>query len=234
MSNLIPYADIERMAKAMLGSRLFGMKNAEEAVALMLIAQAEGQHPAAAAKEYHIVQGRPALKADAMLARFQKAGGSVKWLTYTDQHVAATFSHPQGGTITIEWTFDQAKKIGLTSKDNWRNYPRAMLRSRVISEGVRTCFPGVATGTYTVEEVQDMATMPPQGGAVIDMPEMAPDAPPEKVRDAEAAAKNGMLSLRAFWEGLPKSDRQVLASRTESLREIAMSADAVAPGEDDQ
>jgi hypothetical protein len=156
MSNaLIPVGEIQTMATAIAKSGLFGMKTAEQAMALMLVAQAEGYSPALAARDYHVIQGRPALKADAMLARFQAAGGKVEWKRYTDQEVSATFSHPQGGTLELSWTFEQAKRIGLTGKDNWRNYPRAMLRARVISEGIRTIYPGVVAGSYTPEEVQD-------------------------------------------------------------------------------
>ncbi len=55
MSNLVPVQDIERMALAVAKSGLFGVKTADEAMALMLIAQAEGQHPAIAARDYHII-----------------------------------------------------------------------------------------------------------------------------------------------------------------------------------
>lgn len=157
---LVTVSDIERMAGAVAKSKLFGIKTPDEAMALMLIAQAEGLHPAIAARDYHIINGKPSLKADAMLARFQTAGGSVKWNDYTDTKCSATISHPQGGTVTVEWTIEMAKKIGLTKNATWTNYPRQMLRARVISEGIRTVFPGVAVGIYTPEEVQDFDDKP--------------------------------------------------------------------------
>lgn len=153
--NLIPVSDIEVMASAVAKSGLFGIKTPEQGVALMLIAQAEGLHPAIAARDYHVIQGRPALKADAMLARFQTAGGRVEWKEYTDERVTGVFSHPAGGSVSVTWTMEQAKRIGLANKDNWRHYPRAMLRSRVASEGIRTVFPGVVVGTYTDEETEN-------------------------------------------------------------------------------
>jgi hypothetical protein len=156
MSNLIPVNDIQTMAHAVVKSGLFGMKTVEQATALMLIAQAEGYHPALAARDYHIIQGRPTLKAETMMARFQQQGGKVEWKTLTDTEVTAVFSHPSGGSASITWTFEQAKKAGLTNKDNWKNYPRAMLRARVVSEGIRTVYPGVVLGVYTPEEVQDI------------------------------------------------------------------------------
>lgn len=156
----IPFSEIERMAVAFAKSGLFGIKTAEQGVALMLIAQAEGMHPAIAARDYHVIQGRPALKADAMLARFQQAGGKVVWNVYTDAEVSGTFSHPAGGSATVAWTIAQAKGAGLASKDVWKQYPRAMLRARVISEGIRTVYPGVSVGVYTPEELQDFDAKP--------------------------------------------------------------------------
>lgn len=157
----VPIADIERMAVAAAKSGLFGVKTPDQALALMLVAQAEGLHPAAAARDYHVIQGRPALKADALFARFQAAGGSVRWVKYADDACRAVISHPQGGSVEIEWTIQMAERAGLTGRNpTWKSYPRQMLRSRVISEGVRAVFPGCASGVYTVEEVTDMAGGP--------------------------------------------------------------------------
>lgn len=154
-TNLIPVNEVQTMAIAVAKSGLFGMKTPDQALALMLVAQSEGLHPARAALEYHIIQGRPSLKADAMLSRFQNAGGKVAWKSYTDEDVTGEFSHPSGGVVQIQWTIKMAEKAGLTKNQTWRQYPRAMLRARCISEGIRTVYPGVSVGIYTPEEVQD-------------------------------------------------------------------------------
>ena len=149
--------ELEIMANHIVKSGLFGLRKTEEAVALMLVAQAEGRHPGTVAAEYHIIQGRPALKADAILARFQSAGGKVEWSEYTDECVSGTFSHPAGGSLKVDWDMNRAKAAGLGTKDNWKKYPRQMLRARVISDGVRGVYPAVLQGFYTPEEVQDFA-----------------------------------------------------------------------------
>ena len=156
---VVPIDQMHAIAKQLVASKMFGFKTEAEAMSIMLIAQAEGRNPALAARDYHVIQGRPALKADAMLARFQQEGGVVEWVSYTEAKVSGKFSHPQSSPtpLLVEWTLDMAKRAGLANRDNWRNYPRAMLRSRVISEGVRATYPGIAVGIYTVEEVQDMA-----------------------------------------------------------------------------
>lgn len=194
MSNLISYNDIEKMATAVAKSNLFGVKNPEQAMALMLIAQAEGMHPAIAARDYHVIQGRPALKADAMMARFQSSGGKVEWKVYTDKEVTGVFSHPSGGSVTITWTFEMATKIGLTGKDNWRNYARAMLRARCISEGIRTVYPGCVVGTYTPEEVQDFDTKKTNTSTVKDMGS-AEVITPEEI---EALTLNDVTEFQIF------------------------------------
>jgi len=166
---LVPVDQVERMALAVAKSGLFGVKTPDQAMALMLIAQAEGLHPAIAARDYHVINGRPTLKADAMMARFQTAGGSVRWGEYTEKRVVGTFSHPQGGSVEIEWTLDMAITAGLTKNPTWKSYPRQMLRARCISEGIRTVFPGVVVGTYTPEEAEDMDPQQAQPAAPRDM-----------------------------------------------------------------
>lgn len=164
MSNIVPFSDIESMGIVAAKSKLFGFKTPEEAMSIMLLCQAENMHPAVAMRDYHVIQGRPALKADAMLARFQQAGGTVNWKVYTDAEVTGVFSHPAGGSLEVSWTMAQAKSIGIANKDNWRNYPRAMLRARCLSEGIRAVYPGCVVGVYTPEEVQDFE--PPKSKTV--------------------------------------------------------------------
>lgn len=147
---LIPFNEIQAMATVVAKAGSFGFKSPEQAAALMLVAQADGLHPAKAATHYHIIQGKPTLTADAMLARFQAAGGRVNWETYSDELVTGTFTHAQGGSVTVSWNMARAKKAGVGNLDK---YPAAMFRARCISEGIRTVYPGVIVGMYTPEEV---------------------------------------------------------------------------------
>lgn len=155
-ANLIPFQDVQGMAAAIAKSGLFGMKTPDQALALMLVAQAEGQHPATITQDYDIIQGRAARKTHSVLARFQQMGGTVEWHELSDTTAEATFSHKAGGKLRITWTLEQAKKAGLTGKDNWKNYPRSMLRARCIAEGVRAVFPAALGGMMVSEEAQDL------------------------------------------------------------------------------
>ena len=174
MSNIIPFSDIERMGMALAKSQLFGVKTPEQAIALMLVAQAEGLHPATAALEYDIIEGRPALKSQAMLSRFLKAGGKVQWHEHSDTRVAATFSHAAGGSIDVDWDLERANMAGLAGRNNWRKFPRQMLRARVISEGVRAVYPVATGGMYVPEEVQDFKPEA-QSAAVVEIVDKVPE-----------------------------------------------------------
>ncbi len=144
------------MAQAIAESKLFGIQTPAQALALGLLCQAEGRHPAEAARDYHIINGKPSLKSEAMLARFQQAGGRVEWHEYTHESVSGTFSHPQGGSLKVSWTMQDATRAGLTGNPTWKKFPRQMLKARCISEAVRGIFPGVLSGLYAPEEVSDI------------------------------------------------------------------------------
>ena len=152
---LIPFDQISQMAKAIAESKLFGIQTPAQALALGLLCQAEGRHPAEAARDYHIINGKPSLKSEAMLARFQQAGGKVDWHEYTHESVSGTFSHPQGGSLKVSWTMQDATRAGLTGNPTWKKFPRQMLKARCISEAVRGIFPGVLSGLYAPEEVSE-------------------------------------------------------------------------------
>ena len=167
MSNIIAVQDMQVMADALVKSGFYGFKTKDQLFAVMLVAQAENKHPATVVQEFDVIQGRPALKSQALLARFQQAGGKVEWHTMTPQKCSGTFTHAAGGSLTVEWTIDMAKQAGLyRDGSGWSKYPEDMLRARCISRAVRAVFPGCILGHYAVEEVMDFDVKPSK---VVDM-----------------------------------------------------------------
>jgi len=171
---MIPYSDIAQMGRVMAASKLFGIQNEQQAIALMLLCQSENMHPAVAMRDFHIISGRPALKADAMLARFKAAGGRVRWNEYTDECVSATFTAPDGDTITVDWTPERVKKAQLGGNSMHSKFPRQMLKARCISEGIRAVYPGVLSGLYAPEEVREFIAPAETSGPALE-PQPEPD-----------------------------------------------------------
>lgn len=155
-TTMIPISEIQQLATATARSGFFaGVETPDKALVLMAIAQAEGCAPIQAMQRYHIIKGKPSKQAWAMLADFTSAGGKVEWHEHSSKCCKATFSHPAGGTVTVDWDLEKARGAGLSGNDNWRKYPENMLHARVVSNGVRFVYPAAANGLYTPEEVED-------------------------------------------------------------------------------
>lgn len=179
----MPINDMQTLALAIAKSGLFGIKTPDQALVLMAIAQAEGRHPVEAARDYDIIQGRPAKKAEAMMRDFIQAGGKVEWHELSDQRADATFTHPQTGSVRIDWDMQRAV-TAFGKKEMYGKFPRQMLRSRVVSEGVRTLWPLATSGMYVPEEAVDIPAKPEHNGPTL-------EHEPEPLRAAAAATPRG-------------------------------------------
>jgi hypothetical protein len=215
------FDEIMRMAETIAKSRLFGVTQVDQVVALMLMAEAEGRHVASAMQDYSVIQGKPSLKAEAMLARFQQAGGKVKWTCLTDERVAAIFSHAQCEPVEIDWDMARAKQAQLANP-MWKKYPRQMLRARVISEGVRTAYPGALGGMYAPEEVIDFEPSAVQSRAPA--PAIAHAREAEAVVDyvEEAPPSKPAAPVQTMSKGAARGDYGVMV---EEMRRITSSRD---------
>ena len=230
------FSEMERLADYIAKSRLFGLATREQAMVMMCIAQAEGRSPALAARDYNIIQGKPAKTAEAMQRDFMSAGGRIEWHDLSDDVACATFSHPQGGSIRILWDTARAAKAGLAGKDMWKKFPRQMMRSRCVSEGVRTVYPMATSGFYIPEEAADMPAtalpdMPSDTTADLDQfAAVTGDAEDFPARDifalAHAAAERGATAFREFWRsGLEPFERDALRPGLGGYQKIAVTAD---------
>lgn len=208
--NLVPLSEIEKAAEYVSKSGMFGVKTKEQAAALMLVAQSEGLHYARAAMAYDVIFGRPALKSCEVLSRFQRAGGTIAYKQSDNQVCTVELSHPQGGTLSITWDVERAKKSGLWDKKDslWPRYTAQMLRARAVSEGVRALFPACLGGFYAVEEAQDLdalkmeaaETVPPKAQEAEVIP---PDAPPKDSKPSAGLTEAETAKLCEWLRTLP-------------------------------
>lgn len=85
------FEDMERVAKNIAVSGMFGITKPEQAICLMLICQEEGLSPLSALRRYYIIDGKPSRRADSLRADFEKRGGKILWHIRDDKEAAATF-----------------------------------------------------------------------------------------------------------------------------------------------
>lgn len=113
--------------------------------------------PMQALQSIDVIQGKPTLKPEAMRALILGAGHSLVRVESTDE--SCTFRgkrRDNGDEETVTFTIEQARRLGLTDKDNWRKQPKAMLTARCTGEIARSLFPDVIRGaSYTPEEMGD-------------------------------------------------------------------------------
>jgi hypothetical protein len=142
-------------------SGMFGCTQQGQGMVLAMTCVQAGMTPLEFIQTYHIIEGRPSMRADAMLAKFVERGGTYKIEERSDKRAAATFTK-DGNVLKAEFTLVEAQqkrliygKDGKTIKTNWDKWPKQMLWARLVSDNVRTLDPGVNMGTYTPEEVSD-------------------------------------------------------------------------------
>jgi hypothetical protein len=77
-----------------------------------------------------------------------------------------------------------------------------MLRSRVVSEGVRAVWPGATSGMYVPEEMADMTQEPPHNG-----PTLEHEAEPPKRETQESDARSAINAAVPLHPTPPKPPR---------------------------
>ena len=154
-----PLAAIDTLGKAFQQSQLMGVTTPGDGQVLALTCMCEGITPLEFSRTYHIISGRPAMRADMMHAKFREAGGKVQWKNLGDdgKKAEAIFSF-SGESLTVAFTIEDAvRMIGekKMKKDgsNWAADPGAMLRARLISKAVRILAPEIVAGVYTPEDL---------------------------------------------------------------------------------
>ena len=213
---MVPLEQIGMMAKAVSDSGLFGIKSEAAAFSLMCIAQADGIPPIKAAVQYHIIDGKPSLNSEAMLARFQASGGSIRWKERTPQRCTLWLEHPKAAEIEVTWDIECAKAAGLAGRNTWKAYPAQMMSARCISEGIRALYPACVGGFYTPEEVRDFDAPPPATQQESPKPAQAAKTAMPKPKAAKPATHDAEIVEDGYSEPPVQTDAFAEPTRTET------------------
>ena len=145
------------IGKAVAESGMFGAKNVGQGVIIALHCLQSGMPILNYQREFHLVDGKPSKKSEAMLADFNKLGGKHRWLKDGRDGESAELELTLGGnTITSVYTMAEAEAANLVKTDSgWKKNPANLLRARATSNGVRMIAPEVVVGCYTPEEIAD-------------------------------------------------------------------------------
>jgi hypothetical protein len=113
----------------------------EAALAAILMGRELGLGDMVALQRIYVIEGRPTLSAELILGLVRRAGHSVTFDERSAERCAITGKRKDNGDeLHVEWTMHDAVQAKLANKDNWKNYPRAMLHARAVTELARALF----------------------------------------------------------------------------------------------
>ena len=159
-------------------------------LASILTGRELGRGPMESLRSIDVIDGRPSPSAEWMVGRVFEAGHIIEVTEQTAERctVKGTRISKDGERIaSMEFTFsmDMAKRAGLASKNNWRNYPEAMLYWRAVAQLCRQFFPDAIRGLrHMPEELGSSAAHPYQPVAEDSEPEY-PEPQDERIVDTE-------------------------------------------------
>lgn len=138
------------------------VKTPEQAIAIALKGQELGLPIMASYALIDIIQGRPTLKPEGMLALILKNCPSaiINFVKIEDNCCVIEATRPGHKLHVFKFDESDAKSAGLLNKSNWKQFPRAMFRSRCVAEMSRSLFPDIIMGcSYTKEELMPDASI---------------------------------------------------------------------------
>lgn len=147
----------ELVAKSDLAPRDYKGKPGNVLVAVQMGAEV-GLSPMQALQNIAVINGRPAVWGDAMLALCM-AHSSFADIVETDDGETATCTTTRKGRSVVTRTFSMAdaKLAGLAGKDGaWKTSPKRMRQMRARGFSLRDTFPDVLRGLCSAEESEDL------------------------------------------------------------------------------
>lgn len=171
----ITYQTIRAISKTEMVPRHLRGKP-EAMLATILYGRELGIDPMTAMQEISMIDGSPSPSAQLLTGMVRNAGHRVRPKELTSEKAIAIGERIEDGevveTFEFEFNMDMAKRAGLANKNNWKNYPEAMMWWRAVAQLCRILFPEVIVHLkYVSEELGDVdfseAPMDSDGNVIV-------------------------------------------------------------------
>ncbi len=200
-------------------------------LAIVMTGQELGLAPMQSIRGIHLIEGRPSLSADAIAAICLRSPQCeyLRVVEFTDERVTMEAKRRNDPPVRVTFTMADAARAGLANRDNYKKYPRSMLRARATAIVCRAVFPDVLMGVYTPDEIEDEGVLdvnprpvtvaPPRPSPVEAQVVPTPEAEPlEPGSDVEPVAV------------LPPEPTPSPAAETDALAEVLAAIEATPKG----
>lgn len=153
---------IKQTAESVVQSGLLPshIKNAQQAVAIILKGRELGLPPMASLAHIYVVHGKAELEGTLMQAVLQERGVAIRTISNTDQECELEMVRAIAGERVVErykYTIKKAERAGLIAKnENYKRNPEDMLYWRCLSYGARRIGADLLHGCYVKGEIADL------------------------------------------------------------------------------
>lgn len=157
-----------RVGQAMEAAQVFAatslipkaLQGKPQDVLLVLLKGAElGLKPLQALSEIHIVDGKAGVSAKLKMALCLQRPECEFFIMVTSTAEKAVYRAKRKGApepVEYSYSIEDAKRAGLTHKQNWQSHPAAMLRARCSSGLADSVFPDLVQGVMTHDELREV------------------------------------------------------------------------------
>ena len=170
----------ETMAVSAFCPKAFQGKPADIVVAVQWASEV-GLAPLAAMQNMAVINGKPSLYGDGMMALIT---GHPEYVSHREwregDEAFCTIVRMRFGEkieTTRSFSMADAKRAGLDGKGPWRSYPKRMLQMRARGFAARDSFPDALSGVIIKEEAMDYPTKPDQLKDITDQVVVEPSNP---------------------------------------------------------
>ena len=210
--------ELMQFAEAIAGSELmpkdYRNKPANVVVAIQMGSEL-GLAPLQALQNIAVINGRPSVWGDALLALVQSQPDCLDVIEVVEDGVATCTVHRRGRAATVrQFSVDDAKRAGLWGKAGpWVTYPERMLQMRARGFACRDAFADALRGLQSAEESADLPpeavyvpqpVAPAKRAALPATRQAVPDD--ESWRDAEPVAAKPAARMQAAKRDGERSD----------------------------
>jgi hypothetical protein len=188
------------LAKIVVESGMFGVKNAADAFVRISTGVALGLSAVQSLRGIYVISGKAGLSADLMQALCLQSHDCEYFRMVESTTTKARFVAKRRNDPTpteLAFTMEDAKTAGLASNAMYTKFPAQMLRARCIAALARLVFPERCHGLYTPDEIKIGTVMPDE------IPEAEYTAAPEPMATAEVAvAAQKVADAANDWEAI--------------------------------
>jgi hypothetical protein len=149
-----------RFSQAAAASKLFGLSDPNAIFMIVIRASELGIGPATALAGMHVINGKPSMSADLMVAICRQRRDICQYFYCVESTIESatweTWRIGDPAPTRSTFTMEDAERAELTKNPMWRKYPRNMLKKRAAAFLVRDVYSDLLTGLTESDEARDI------------------------------------------------------------------------------